>query len=184
MTDKERIQLILQDKKISNSDFCAATGLSLASLSHIISERSKPTLPVLRSIVDAYPDLNPLWVLMGQGDMYLSEGESSASATNGEPTDDTPYASDDIFSQFRNDPTVVSPSPARQQSYGVSSSPQSRNSSGAFGGQQRQNDPRPQEQSFSIDEVVERTILKMQKPARKICEVRVFYDDGTFESFS
>jgi hypothetical protein len=35
-----------------------------------------------------------------------------------------------------------------------------------------------------VQEIVAETLKQQQKPQRKVVEVRIFFDDGTFETFS
>ena len=70
MDDKERIEYIILEKQLSNTEFCAKANIAPATLSHILSGRSKPSLAILRGVVTGFPDLNPEWVLLGTGEMY------------------------------------------------------------------------------------------------------------------
>ncbi|MBO4215361.1 MAG: hypothetical protein J5888_03380, partial [Bacteroidaceae bacterium] len=42
----------------------------------------------------------------------------------------------------------------------------------------------PVSSSMNVQEIVAETLKQQQKPARKVVEVRIFFDDGTFETFS
>ena len=77
MEDKERIEYIMLEKQLSNTEFCAKANISPATLSHILGGRSRPSLAILRGVVMGFPDLNPEWVLLGTGDMYRSGGVAS-----------------------------------------------------------------------------------------------------------
>lgn len=70
MTDPEKIAAILADKHLNNVQFCQRIHIPPSSLSHIFSGRSKPTLTLLRAIANGFPDINPLWLFTGQGEMY------------------------------------------------------------------------------------------------------------------
>ena len=37
---------------------------------------------------------------------------------------------------------------------------------------------------MNVQEIVAETLKQQQKPMRKVVEVRIFFDDGTFETFS
>ena len=69
MSDTERVVEIIRVMGMNNIQFSQKTGISPASLSHITSGRSNPTLTILRNIVESFPELNPEWVLLGRGDM-------------------------------------------------------------------------------------------------------------------
>ncbi|MBQ2200043.1 MAG: helix-turn-helix transcriptional regulator, partial [Bacteroidaceae bacterium] len=70
MSDTERVVEIIRVMGMNNIQFSQKTGISPASLSHITSGRSNPTLTILRNIVESFPELNPEWVLLGRGDMF------------------------------------------------------------------------------------------------------------------
>ncbi len=173
MTDKERIEQIIQVKHLSNVEFCNQTAMSPSSLSHILSERTKPTIAILRNIVEAFPDLNPMWVLLGQGEMFKTDftpSTTDSSADAATPQDDI----DNIFTPMRNGLGAASAS-SRQTSTSDGQTP----SNGVH-----QLPPAPAAPTVNIEEVVELTLSRLQKPPRKVTEVRIFFDDGTYETFS
>ena len=166
LTDKERIEEIIKVKHLSNVEFCNQTVLSPSSLSHILSGRTKPTISTLRNIVEAFPDLNPMWVLLGQGEMYAdvpSSGRQDSDASSA-------AESGDLFASLRDTtPTSQPPStPRRASSAAEVLSPA----------------PVQQPPAINVEEVVGLTLAKLQKPQRKVTEVRIFFDDGTYETFT
>lgn len=175
-SDKERIEQIIRDKKLNNIEFCSKTALSPSTLSHILSGRTKPTLPILRSIVDAFPDLNPMWILLGEGEMTKS-GSSQAvdsKAKNAMGDDDI----DDFLSPMKNGlgtPQKPSDNGMAQQS--------SANQSGSKV-QYQQISPENLITKTDLADAMNKTLEQMQKPQRKVTEVRIFFDDGTFECFT
>ena len=42
----------------------------------------------------------------------------------------------------------------------------------------------PVQSAFNVQDIVAETLKQQQKPPRKVVEVRIFFDDGTFETFS
>ena len=173
MTDKERIEQIIQVKHLSNVEFCNQTAMSPSSLSHILSERTKPTIAILRNIVEAFPDLNPMWVLLGQGEMFKTDFTPSTTDSSADAAtlqDDI----DNIFTPMRNGLGAASAS-SRQTSTSDGQTP-----SNAV----HQQPPVPAAPTVNIEEVVELTLSRLQKPPRKVTEVRIFFDDGTYETFS
>lgn len=178
MDDKERIEYIMLEKQLSNTEFCAVTNIAPATLSHILGKRSKPTLAILRNIVTGFPDLNPEWVLLGSGEMYRQPTSTSinieeehdpdggaslsSSVTDGA---DVFEGMNDIFGNLSS-----SSSPVRAQ-------------------ERPQQYKRPVAEKSeapvqSLSDIVRETLSLVQKPQRKIVEVRIFFDDGTFETFS
>ena len=90
MSDTERVVEIIRVMGMNNIQFSQKTGISPASLSHITSGRSNPTLTILRNIVESFPELNPEWVLLGRGDMFQSASTTESGQNNGaNSSDDT-----------------------------------------------------------------------------------------------
>lgn len=194
MNDKERIEAIIRDKNLSNVEFCNQTAMAPATLSHIISQRTKPTIAILRNVVEAFPDINPMWILLGKGEMYLPQNDSSDSLgldpASGDVADSAFQDSgvDDIFSSLRNglQPSATTQSSAQQS--GIQSVQRQTAAAGhrqvppaIVIPNQRQQMAAPQ---INIEEVVGATLTRLQKPQRRVTEVRIFFDDGTYETFS
>ena len=60
---KDRIMQIMQKTGLSNAEFAEKIGISTSSLSHILTERNKPSLDVVMRIHKAYPNININWLL-------------------------------------------------------------------------------------------------------------------------
>ncbi len=160
MDDKERIEYIIRQLGMTNVDFAAKAGIAPATLSHITSGRSKPTLTILRGIIAGFPELNPEWVLMGSGPMYKDTTKTSIENTESDSSF-SPGEEADLFSAF--DSQIPSRSRRDFAARPVSSGP-------------------------SMEEVVRTTVAAMttaSKPQqRKIVEIRIFFDDGTYQQFN
>ncbi len=165
MTDTERIQEIIRAKNLNNIQFCSATGISPASLSHITSNRSKPTLTILRNVINGFPDINPEWIMMGTGSMFRNNETPYEQEEKHQQTDFNEIMSQDklplLFGDEEPEPMKnLNVTKSNAKTWGTSAN------------------------SGNIEEIVKTTINAMQKPQRKIVEVRIFFDDGTYESFS
>lgn len=71
MTDEitERIRLIMQEYNNSPSAFADEIGVQRPAISHIMSGRNRPSLDVVMKILKAYDQINPQWLLTGEGKM-------------------------------------------------------------------------------------------------------------------
>ena len=67
---KDRIILFIKKKGLSQKKFEKAAGLSNG---YINSLRKSPTAEKMRSIIDAFPEINPQWLLTGEGEMLNQE---------------------------------------------------------------------------------------------------------------
>jgi transcriptional regulator with XRE-family HTH domain len=65
----ERILSIIKYFNLSPSDFAEKIGVQRSSISHLISGRNKPSLEFIQKIMSRFPEINPEWILNGQGKM-------------------------------------------------------------------------------------------------------------------
>ncbi|MCM1312681.1 MAG: helix-turn-helix transcriptional regulator [Bacteroides sp.] len=190
MDDKERIEKIMQEKNLSNVIFCAKTNIAPASLSHIIGGRTKPTLPILRNIIAAFPDLNPEWVFMGTGEMYIGPSCDSAAFQSGQNSDNISDESGNDTNQFHSGMPSTDNTSVHSKEHDASYSALSGNKQDVplynFGDTNAGTIQEHMKQASmpNISDIVRETLVAVQKPQRKIIEVRIFFDDGTFETFS
>lgn len=182
MDDKERIEYIILEKQLSNTEFCAKANIAPATLSHILGGRSKPSLAILRNVVTGFPDLSPEWVLLGTGNMYReatsSAGVSVDGAQDGKLLEQTPdsVVQDGALGVFGSmtDMFAASSQPTHIYNKGT----ERNNMTGRVGADVHEKSRQ------SLSDIVRETLEIVQKPQRKIVEVRIFFDDGTYETFS
>lgn len=164
--DKDRIEYIIRQKGMSNIEFSAVTGIAPATISHIFSGRSKPTLKIFKNIVDGFPDLNPTWVFLGEGPVYKADIEVEAAD---QPQDvGTTDGNLDLFSSLGDD-SKSKDSPSFEKG---------KSGKKAFAA------AKPIEATSEIKEVIKETVAAISARRRQIVEVRIFFDDGTYEAFN
>lgn len=171
---KDRIMQIMKREGMSQQEFSRATGLTPASLSSIFTGRTSPTIKHAEALHKHFPKLNMSWLLFGDGDMFV---ETDVDVDKGrqlglfDETGDQPQTqqSASIYSglQCVETPAQMIPSPNQSASPSVSNC--SHIHSSVVTGMQNL----PYQAIKNID----------IKP-RKISEIRIFFDDGTFEVFS
>ncbi len=61
-----RIQEIMQEKKLSPSQFAEEIGVQRSGISHILSGRNKPSLEFILKILNRFPEVNTAWLLFGK----------------------------------------------------------------------------------------------------------------------
>jgi transcriptional regulator with XRE-family HTH domain len=69
----DRINMLLKAKNITVSQFSQAIKIQRSGMSHILSGRNKPSLDFVLRVLKRYPEINPSWFLMGEGEMYISD---------------------------------------------------------------------------------------------------------------
>ena len=156
---KDRIRQIMEAQHMTQQVFADFIGTNPATLSGIFNDRTRPTLNIVEAIKKKIPDINTDWLMFGTGQMF----QQSATLSN-----DAKTASGDtrlggsVGSEQMIDFGTVS-----------SSTPQNVISSPAL-----YNGVRNTQQTFLRDEV-----KILDKSQRRVTEIRVYYDDQTWESF-
>lgn len=72
-----RIRQLLDTKQFTPTQFADFIGVGRPVMSHILSERNKPSLEVVQRIISAFPDVSLPWLLSGIGEM-MAEANSAA----------------------------------------------------------------------------------------------------------
>ena len=63
---KDRIKKIMEDHGLSASKFADKIGVPRSGLSHVLSGRNKPSLDYVLKILNAFPDIDPYWLIKGK----------------------------------------------------------------------------------------------------------------------
>ena len=143
----------MESKHMSQQVFAQFIDMSPASLSSVFNGRTKPTLNIVEAIKKKIPDINTNWLLFGLGEMFESSSAGLESA-------------DDVVTEMRTEPTLNFDSDnAAPLSNDIAAS---HNYNGV-------RNTRP--------EVIREEIKYIDRPQRKVMEIRVYYDDLTFETF-
>ena len=155
MDTKDRIKQIMEDQHMTQQVFADFLQQSPATLSSIFNGRTRPTLNVVEALKRKIPNLNFDWLMLGVGPMYLDQ------ATDNQPQVDTSVSREKIENPMLDFDQAPSPTPQNA----------------------------PQRMSFvnsvrSTRPEIEREDLKIvDKPQRRVIEIRVFYDDQTWDTF-
>lgn len=155
---KDRIKQIMDGQHMTQQEFSDFLNIAPATLSSILRERTRPTLSIVDAIVSRFPDISTDWLLFGKGPMKRSaEGQTDTS----EPSERA--AQSELVLDF---PETETPSQPQ------STPPQSAATPNLFS-QPRNAAPQPQQY----------VVKNVDKQQRKITEIRIFYDDQTWETF-
>lgn len=151
----------MEAQHMNQQTFSNMTGISTASLSSIFNGRTKPTLMHVEAITKRFPNINLNWLLYGNGGMFVPADTSTPSS---------------LFDNANEDQNLTTPTVSEQSQQSAILT----------------------EGMLNFDEPVAHTapsqVANMRKqqptnfaiqstPTRRITEIRVFYDDQTWESF-
>ena len=67
----ERLQTFRKEKKISGEALGNILGLKKSGIAHIEAGRANLTVPHLKALMEAFPDLNINWLITNHGEMYI-----------------------------------------------------------------------------------------------------------------
>jgi transcriptional regulator with XRE-family HTH domain len=163
---KERILQIMRRENMTQQEFAKAIEVSPASLSNIFNGKTNPTNNHVSAIHRRFPDININWLMFGEGDMYTTvSDETKDGVDGGESTikSGTEKASIDASGE----PTLFDISVP-----------------GHYAAWARMEDIKDVDDQNRQIPVVREVVKYVDKPQRKITEIRIFFDDGTFEVFS
>lgn len=156
---KDRIRQIMEAQHMTQQVFADFIGTNPATLSGIFNDRTRPTLNIVEAIKKKIPDINTDWLMFGTGQMYQYSSALSGDVQTA-PIDNRLGGS-------------ASSEPMLDFGHAASSTPQS-----VVASSSSYNGVRNTQQILLRDEV-----KILDKPQRRVTEIRVYYDDQTWESF-
>jgi len=68
-----RIQEILKRYDLSPSKLADTLEVPRSTISHILSERNKPSLEFIYKLIDKFPEISLIWLLKGEGNIFGKE---------------------------------------------------------------------------------------------------------------
>ena len=149
-----KIELLIQAKKLSASQFADTLGIPRSSISHILSGRNKPSLDVVQKILIAFPEIPAEELLDDKRDLSITVSAPKVLST---PTSVTPSLFDAPIPVSSESPTSILPEQTIVQS----------------------NLRRPRETSAKTQNPVVAPTSTAHL-AKKIERVIIFYTDGNF----
>lgn len=150
-----KIELLIQAKKLSASQFADTLGIPRSSISHILSGRNKPSLDVVQKILIAFPEIPAEELLDDKRDLSISTPAPKVAPS---PVASTPSLFDAIIPSAPESPRNNLPEQTIVQS----------------------NLRRPRESSPKASQPVVAAPISTAHLAKKIERVLIFYTDGTF----
>ncbi len=174
MDIRDRIKLIMEREGLAAGVFAENIGVAQATVSHILGGRNKfPSMEVILKLHKRYNDINLEWLLTGNGPMS-NAGMDSARA-EGDGGNDTARAA-------AASPAGVNAGELAFETPSLFAENRFNQANGTTGAENREENglETPVE---ATKEIVKQEIIYKEKPPRKITEIRIFFDDNTYETF-
>lgn len=150
---KDRIKKIMEMQRSTQQDFADQLKIAPATLSSIFTGRTRPTLAIVDAIKSRYPQISTDWLMFGKGDMLVKQD------AEGEKSADQNEAENDLL-------VDADYAPNAEPHYGGFSPVES----GA-------------NHAAKSADVAGFAMKSSEVKQRRITEIRVFYDDQTWETF-
>lgn len=180
---KDRIRLIMEDQQLTQQSFAQLLEIAPATLCNIFNGRTKPTLTIVEAIRRKFPNISLDWLLSGTLPMYVDAKDKNVGAVGQSEDGETVHRKIEGLAFQTDDkpvdtPQATSPSLFDQSFVNDGKNASSQVATGASLGTV---------QKRSVNNTLknsEREVVKIiDKPQRKITEIRIFYDDQTWETF-
>jgi transcriptional regulator with XRE-family HTH domain len=101
---KERLLQLIDLEHLTPSKFADLIGVQRSSVSHILSDRNKPSFDFLQKTLKTFPGLKADWLMLGDGPMYEQMGRESGDLFS----QDVPETLDEPYSEAQDLPETDS----------------------------------------------------------------------------
>lgn len=189
---RERIKHIIEREEMSQSQFADYIGVNRPTLSHVIAGRNNPSMEIIMKIHQKFPKINILWLLDGIGN-YESDDAVDYSpnpSAEEEQADDTAPTSSYLPSPADEEsvtpissaslPGDDAPSRFYQGELFAENPIITTENTGAAKKRKEMPLQTPPKAPYMSDTQTDYARKFLQ---RKIVEIKIFYDDGTYETF-
>lgn len=181
---KDRVRMIMDHFEMKQKDFANELCVAEATISNVYKGKTQVTNNLVQAIHQAFPGININWLMFGEGEMLmpLAEGDvrsagmgvaAGSSAVSGASIGSAGTIGQNVGFSDIEEPSLFS-TPSTQMG-----APQSASAPNA------QSYCSPQVELQLMETLTQlKNATMAEKPVRKIKEIRVFFDDGTFEAFA
>lgn len=159
--------------KLTQKQFANELCVAEATISNIYKGRTMPTNNLIQAVHQAYPGVNINWLMFGEGEMLLplTGSEMPSSGVANVVSSDVPnavYGSNSGFGSAEEPSLFSAPASAASTPPAPAAA----------------NYRSPQVEMQLVEALSQLKNAKAEeKPVKKIKEIRVYFDDGTFEGF-
>lgn len=174
-----RLKMFLQENGISNSLFADNCAIPRPTLSQLLNGRNKKVSDeLIAKIHSAYPSLNIMWLMFGDGDMFVPNQKSDAFADTHEPVENgMDFSGSNSASASQQRPTTIS--------FGGEAQP------GVSRDNPRQQMPPQAAFNDALQNIVRSGAMRQNdrkggshSAESRVVSIMVFYNDGRFETFT
>ena len=159
--ENEQISVILRNEGLTASQLAERLGVQRSMISHYLSGRNHVSLEVMKKIHLSFPHISLQWLMDQEGDYFemgsLFDGTSVGVGSSG--------------------------SEANVDADAVIGAENVKNPADGEDDADFSTEKRDKMAVSTAKEAVSQSVPTIEKPTRKIVEIVVFYDDGTYENY-
>jgi transcriptional regulator with XRE-family HTH domain len=186
MNEKERIKQIMSEENMTPAKFSERIGIQRGAMSHILKERNNPSLDVIKKILKAFSDINPDWLLYGEGPMRRN-AQNRTNVPNKDLFSSSDFQQPTVPLKTRSATTGGNPVVADRNTNRTTSTQNSPNTADIRTEIHYADEKTPGEENNyaenQVKDVVKETIIYKERPNKTIEKLLIFYSDNTFETF-
>lgn len=175
---KDRIRMVMDAMQMTQQEFAENIGIAPATISSVFTGRTRPSLGIVEAIKRKFPDVSTDWLMFGAGQM-MSSASGDGQAT---PYDTGAEASADGADAGRGTDADGAAAAGGTVAGGAGAS--GRGGACVNGGRDvAAADVRADDAAGVDKSVMSFAVKNVDKPQRRIVEIRIFYSDQTWETF-
>lgn len=107
---REKLLNLMKAEQLTASKLAELLGIQPSGISHILGGRNKPSFDLVQKILRRFPQVNPDWLLLDQGEMYRTINSSSEESSFENASQDSAVInSDDQSLSYENNTTRTLP---------------------------------------------------------------------------
>ena len=183
----------MEDQKLNQQSFAQLIGKSTATLSNIFNDRTKPTLDIVDAIKKKFPQVNTEWLLFGTPPMYINKVEDGvAASSSGASVGAGGMDAEDSLDMYGGASASAGMGAQGGMPGAGGVAGDAMEPSLDFGADGQDSSPASpslfdQPQMHGVKRtpknIANAAVKIVDKPQRRITEIRIFYDDQTWETF-
>jgi transcriptional regulator with XRE-family HTH domain len=155
----DRIIQLIEQLQLTSTEFADKCNIKRPVLSHILSGRNNPSLMVIQHILESFTNVNSTWLMLGSGSMFTNVNLAPG-----------------LFSEQKLPPSSFAPpsqpkevlEPQFESKHNIPETPP------------QELQPRGEKEAQKLPDSSSPAPVTQSK---KIRQIVMFYEDGTFESF-
>ena len=107
---REKLLNLMKAEQLTASKLAELLGIQPSGISHILGGRNKPSFDLVQKILRRFPQVNPDWLLLDQGEMYRTINSSSEESLFENASQDSAVInSDDQSLSYKDNATPTLP---------------------------------------------------------------------------